>query len=168
VTWITETIGCIFPEAWAEFERTANRTAEQSLIDAYYRLIRHPDRRTRELAAEAWCKWEDAVSLKPQARFADPDFRMIFSTLVIHYWANAAFLDGQEILQNMKRIAHLPGVLIHGRLDVSGPLQTAWQLHQRWSKSRLIVVETEGHGGAVMWNEFSKAIANFLPAFPQD
>jgi proline iminopeptidase len=168
VTWITETIGCIFPEAWAEFERTANRTAEQSLIDAYYRLIRHPDRRTRELAAEAWCKWEDAVSLKPQARFADPDFRMLFATLVIHYWANAAFLDGQEILQNMKRIAHLPGVLIHGRLDVSGPLQTAWQLHQRWSKSRLIVVETEGHGGAVMWNEFSKAIANFLPAFPQD
>ena len=173
VTWITETIGCIFPEAWAEFERTANRRAGQSLIDAYYRLIRHPDRRTRELAAEAWCKWEDVlVSLdpqaKPSARFADPNFRMNFATLVIHYFANAAFLDGQEILQNMNRIAHLPGVLIHGRLDVSGPLQTAWQLHQCWSKSRLIVVETEGHGGAVMWNEFSKAIANFFPASPQD
>ena len=173
VTWITETIGCIFPEAWAEFERTANRRAGQSLIDAYYRLIRHPDRRTRELAAEAWCKWEDVlVSLdpqaKPSARFADPNLRMNFATLVIHYFANAGFLDGQEILQNMKRIAHLPGVLIHGRLDVSGPLQTAWQLHQCWSKSRLIVVETEGHGGTVMWNEFSKAIANFSPASAQD
>ena len=62
----------------------------------------------------------------------------------------------------MKRIAHLPGVLIHGRLDISGPVQTAWQLHQYWSKSRLIVVETEGHGGALMWNEFTKAIAGFL------
>ena len=173
VTWITETIGCFFPEAWAEFERTANRTAGQSLIDAYYRLIRHPDRRTRELAAEAWCKWEDVlVSLdpqaKPSARFADSNFRMLFATLVIHYFANAAFLDGQEILQNMNRIAHLPGVLVHGRFDVSGPLQTAWQLHQCWSKSRLIVVETEGHGGTITWNEFSKAIANFLPASPQD
>ena len=58
VTWITETIGCIFPEAWSEFERTANRRAGESLIDAYYRLIRHPDRKTREQAAEAWCKWE--------------------------------------------------------------------------------------------------------------
>ena len=173
VTWITETIGCFFPEAWAEFERTANRTAGQSLIDAYYRLIRHPDRRTRELATEAWCKWEDVlVSLnppaKPSARFADPNFRMIFATLVIHYFANDGFLNGQEILLNMNRIAHLPGVLIHGRFDVSGPLQTAWQLHECWSKSRLIVVETEGHGGAVMWNEFSKAIANFSPASPQD
>jgi proline iminopeptidase len=168
VMWITETIGCIFPEAWSEFERTANRRAGESLIDAYYRLIRHPDRKTREQAAEAWCKWEDVlVSLDPQARprvrFADPDFRVNFATLVIHYFANAAFLKGQEILNNMERIAHLPGVLIHGRLDVSGPLQTAWQLHQRWSASRLIVVETEGHGGATMANEFTKAIASFLP-----
>jgi proline iminopeptidase len=168
VTWLTETIGCIFPEAWSEFEQMANRKAGESLIDAYYRLIRHPDRKTREQAAEAWCKWEDVlVSLgsrgNPSARFADPDFRMLFATLVIHYFANAAFLEGKEILQNMGRIAHLPGVLIHGRLDVSGPLRTAWQLHQRWRKSRLIVVETEGHGGPAMGNEFTKAIGSFLP-----
>ena len=53
-----------------------------------------------------------------------------------------------QILQNMERIAHLPGVLIHGRLDISGPLETAWQLHRRWSNSRLIVVENEGHGAS--------------------
>jgi proline iminopeptidase len=169
VTWITETIGCIFPEAWSVFQQIANQRTGESLIDAYYRLIRHPDRKMRELAAEAWCKWEDVhISLNPQTKpnagFADPDFWMIFATLVIHYWANAAFLEGQEILQNMGPIVHLPGVLIHGRLDVSSPLQTAWQLHQRWSKSRLIVVEVEGHGGAVMANEFTKAIANFVPA----
>jgi proline iminopeptidase len=96
VTWITETIGCIFPEAWSEFDRAAKRKAGQSVIDAYYQLIRDRDRRTRELAAEAWCKWEDVhVSLNPQAkpnaRFADPNFRMILTTLVTHYWANAAF-----------------------------------------------------------------------------
>ncbi|HTD15091.1 MAG TPA: alpha/beta fold hydrolase, partial [Chthoniobacterales bacterium] len=100
VAWITETIGCIFPEAWSEFEQKGNRQAGERLVDAYYRLIRHPDRKTRELAAEAWCKWEDVlVSLdprsKPSARFADPDFRMNFATLVIHYFANAAFLEGK-------------------------------------------------------------------------
>jgi proline iminopeptidase len=168
VTWITETVGRFFPEAWYEFEQRANRRAGERLIDAYYRLIRDPDRKTRERAADAWCKWEDVlVSLspeaKPSARFADPDFRVNFATLVIHYFANAAFLERREILQNMERIVHLPGVLIHGRLDVSGPLQMAWQLHRCWSKSRLIVVETEGHGGAVMINEFAKAIAGFLP-----
>lgn len=169
VTWITETVGHFFPEAWSEFEQRANRRAGERLIDAYYRLIRDPDRKTRERAADAWCKWEDMlVSLDPQARpsarFADPDFRMNFATLVIHYFANAAFLKGQEILKNVERVAHLPGVLIHGRLDVSGPLQTPWQLHQRWSKSRLVVVETEGHGGTTMADEFTKAIGSFLPS----
>jgi proline iminopeptidase len=166
VNWITETIGCIFPEAWAEFEQRASRGAGERLIDAYYRLIRDPNPQTRERAAAAWCKWEDIhVSLnpgaKPSARFFNPDFRMLFATLVIHYFANAAFLDGREILQNMEGIVHLPVVLIHGRLDISGPLQTAWQLHQRWRNSRLIVVENEGHGGSAIWNEFTKAIASF-------
>jgi proline iminopeptidase len=166
VTWITETIGCIFPEAWSEFEHGASRRVGERVIDAYYRLILDPDRKTRELAAEAWCKWEDVIvslnpGAQPSARFADLNFRVLFATLVIHYFANSAFLEGREILQNMERIVHLPGVLIHGRLDISGPLQTAWRLHQRWSNSRLIVVETEGHGGAVMWNEFAKAIAGF-------
>ena len=155
VRWLTETIGCIFPEAWTAFEQTANRRPGESVIDAYYRLIRDRDRKVREQAAEAWCKWEDAIvsldpQAKPSARFADPNFRMNFATLVIHYFANAAFLEGREILKNMGRIAHLPGVLIHGRLDVSGPLHTAWQLHQLWSESQLIVVETEGHGGAIV------------------
>jgi proline iminopeptidase len=168
VTWITETIGCFFPEAWAAFEQTANRRAGESVIDAYYRSIRDPDRKVREQAAEAWCKWEDVIvsldpQAKPSARFADPDFRMNFATLVIHYFANAAFLEGREILKSIGRLAHLPGVLIHGRLDVSGPLRTAWQLHQRWSESQLIVVEAEGHGGSVMADEFTKAIVGFLP-----
>ncbi|MBV9878054.1 MAG: prolyl aminopeptidase [Verrucomicrobia bacterium] len=166
VTWLTETIGCIFPEPWTAFEQTANRRPGENVIDAYYRLIRDPNRQIREQAAEAWCKWEDVIvsldpQAKPSARFADPNFRINFATLVIHYFANAAFLEGQEILKNMGRIAHLPGVLIHGRLDVSGPLSTAWQLHQRWSGSQLVVVETEGHGGPVMIKEFAKAIAGF-------
>jgi proline iminopeptidase len=38
-------------------------------------------------------------------------------------------------------------VLINGRYDVSGPLVTAWQLSQRWTTSRLFVLDDAGHGG---------------------
>jgi proline iminopeptidase len=41
----------------------------------------------------------------------------------------------------------IPGVLIHGKLDVSGPLETAWRLHRNWSASELHIVEDMGHGG---------------------
>jgi proline iminopeptidase len=50
----------------------------------------------------------------------------------------------------MHRIAHIPGVLIHGRYDVSGPLDTAYDLHRAWPASRLTVVDDAGHGGDSM------------------
>ena len=38
-------------------------------------------------------------------------------------------------------------MLIHGRYDVSNPLETAWRLSQRWRTSRLHVLDDAGHGG---------------------
>ena len=42
----------------------------------------------------------------------------------------------------------IPAVLVHGRFDVSGPLDTAWRLHQAWPGSELVVLGDAGHGGA--------------------
>ena len=59
-------------------------------------------------------------------------------------------------------MAHLPAVLIHGRLDVSGPLITAWELHQRWPASRLVVIVHEGHGGKDLSAAVIRAYADML------
>ena len=80
---------------------------------------------------------------------------------MIHYWRHASFLEEGALLGRMDRIAHLPGVLIHGRLDVSSPLDTAWQLHRAWPASSLVVVENEGHGGGTMVGEVAAAISRF-------
>lgn len=49
-------------------------------------------------------------------------------------------------------LAGIPGVLIHGRLDISGPADVAWRTAQAWPDAELRLVEEEGHGagGAVM------------------
>jgi proline iminopeptidase len=49
----------------------------------------------------------------------------------------------------------IPGALIHGRFDISGPLSTAWQLHKRWTTTRLHILDDAGHGGG---NEFMPSI----------
>jgi proline iminopeptidase len=54
-------------------------------------------------------------------------------------------------------------VLIHGRLDVSSPLETAWKFHKVWPNSELIVVD-ERHGGDVINDELVRAVAKFAPA----
>lgn len=47
-------------------------------------------------------------------------------------------------------VGAIPAVLIHGRRDISSPVATAWQLHQHWPASQLVIDETGGHGGGSM------------------
>lgn len=61
-------------------------------------------------------------------------------------------------MANLYRIAHIPAVLIHGLHNVSGPLDTAWELHKSWPSSRLVVVDDASHFGGRMGQEFVAAI----------
>ena len=71
---------------------------------------------------------------------------MCFARLVTHYWSHAAFLDDGQLLRDAHRLAGIPGVLIHGRLDISGPPDTAWQLARVWPDAELVLVDDAGHG----------------------
>ena len=168
VEWITESVGNIFPAEWDAFAEAANAAPGQRMIDAYYTLITHTDPAIRAKAVEDWCRWEDAhVSLDPNRRpmLSDDatEYKQNFATLVVHYWKHGGFMGERPILAHMDRIADIPGVLIHGKLDVSSPLRTAWELHQNWPKSDLIVVNDEGHGGPKMIDEMVRVIATFAP-----
>ncbi|EWM63664.1 LOW QUALITY PROTEIN: prolyl aminopeptidase, partial [Micromonospora sp. M42] len=90
-----------------------------------------------ERAARDWCDWEDVhVSLAggyaPDPRFADPVFRYGFARLVTHYFANRGFQPDGQVLRDAGRLARIPGVLVQGRLDVSGPPDIAWLLTRDW------------------------------------
>lgn len=135
--------------------------------DAYATLLFDTEPAVREHAAREWCAGEDAhVSLtpghRPNPRFEDQEFRLRFARLVTHYWRNAAFLDDNQLLHDAPNLDGIPGVLIHGRYDVSGPLETAWRLSQRWSTSRLHVVDDAGHGGG---DSFSATVVESLTQF---
>jgi proline iminopeptidase len=168
VDWITETVGAVFPEAWDRYAGHAEqagigyRRGRGRLVEAYARLITSPDPEVRDAASLAWAEWEDHhVSIGTDGvhrdpRWDDPDFRHAFVKLATHYWAHDGFLD-PPILERMDRLSGVPATLIHGRRDISGPLVTAWRLHQTWPGSVLVVDEGDGHGGPSMVEEWCAA-----------
>ncbi len=167
IEWISERVGRIFPREWAELDRASGRRPGEPLLQAMLAQLTDPDPEVRDAAALAWCRWEDThVSLDPAAQphwtLLKPADRLLISTHVVNNWAHTAWLGESGILDRLDTITHLPAVLIHGRLDVSGPLVTAWELHRRWPGSRLVVVENEGHGGSTMSTELEAAYASFL------
>lgn len=157
VQWITRDVGRLFPAEWTRFrDGVPKADRDGGLVEAYSRLLNNPDPTVRHKAALDWCEWEDAhVNLGPRPRprlvNADPDFRMCFARLVTHYWRHAAWRGENQLLDNITRIAQIPAVLIHGRLDVSGPPDIAWHLAQAWPAARLHIVPGMGHesGGAM-------------------
>ncbi|WP_207922869.1 hypothetical protein [Micromonospora sp. KC606] len=64
-----------------------------------------------------------------------------------HDFSHGAWLAEGELIRDAGRSAGIPGVLIHGRLDLGSPLTTAWEPHRAWPGSELVVVEGVGHLG---------------------
>ena len=161
IDWITRDIGRVFPEAWERFAAVA-RPGER-VVDAYVRLLSDADLQVRRAAAESWCLWESThISLDPRfvAGVRALEYDETFARLVSWYWANDCFLLGEDrILSRAHSLEGIPGVLIHGRRDISGPTDTAWRLHRAWPGSRLEIVEDEGHGGPRMLELATEAIA---------
>jgi proline iminopeptidase len=154
IDWLYHGAGRFFPGAWERF-RDGVPPAERdgNLVEAYARLLEHPDPTVCETAAAGWCAWEDAVvatdpEAGPNPRYADARFRMAFARIVTHYFRHNAWLEDGQLLRDAGRLSGIPGVLIHGRLDISSPLSTAWELVQAWPGSDLVVVERSGHSSA--------------------
>ncbi len=151
VDWITRGVGMFFPEAWQRFRAgVPEPDRDGPLVDAYHRLLMHPDPAVQERAARDWCDWEMAIiavhpTHKPHPRYADARFRLGFARLVTHYWRHHGWLEDGTLLQHAGRLEGIPGIMIHGRLDIGGPPVTPWRLHQAWAGSDLWFVNEAGH-----------------------
>ena len=151
VEWVTRAMRRFFPAQWERLRDgvPADRR-DGSLVEAYSELLRDPDPAVREKAAKDWCDWEDThVSVRsdhrPSPRYADPVFRMCFARLVTHYWRHAGWLEDGALLRDGGRLTGIPGVMVHGRLDVSGPPDIAWELSRVWPDSELVLIDDAGH-----------------------
>ncbi|MGF1432213.1 prolyl aminopeptidase [Kitasatospora sp. LaBMicrA B282] len=169
IDWLYRGVGRFFPEAWQRFVAGAGGTGpDGDLLAAYARLTNHQDPEVRARATEDWCAWEDAVLSGETSGTSRPygdrptAARTALVRICAHYFSRGAFLPEGELLREAGRLAGIPGVLIHGRQDMGGPLTTAWELHQAWPGSELIVVEDAGHlGGAETRGHLLTALERF-------
>ena len=172
IDWLYRGVGRFFPDAWEQFRKgVPEADREGDLVAAYARLLESPDPEVRSKAARDWLAWEDTViSLEPQGRpgaYSDrpPDAAVAFVRICSHYFSHGAWLEEGELLRNAGRLAGIPGVLLHGRLDLGSPLSTAWELAQAWPGAALVVVDDSGHTGSATMRELALgAVARFADA----
>jgi proline iminopeptidase len=167
--WLYRGAGRFFPEAWARFRDhvgaenyrlpTGTEPPIEDLLMAYSRLMENPDPGIRTRAATEWLAWEDAVISQesngsPGLYGNRPDnAKLALVRICSHYFAHGGFLEDGVLIREAGRLAGIPGVLIHGRNDLSGGVITAWELARAWPGAELIVVEDSGHTGSTAMRE---------------
>jgi proline iminopeptidase len=170
IEWLYRGAARFFPEQWERFLAGAPGTPRDGdIVGAYARLAEHPDADVRHKATADWCAWEDAVlsgeTTGTSSPYGDrlPLAKLAFVRICTRYFAHGAWLPEGVLLQEAHRLAGIPGVLIHGRLDIGGPLGTAWQLSRAWPGARLVVVEDAGHLGSATTRDRVLDALNHFP-----
>jgi proline iminopeptidase len=141
----------IFPDAWEEYVKPIPPEERDNMLTAYYKRLTSNDMKVRLEAARAWSVWEASTSrlfLDKQLMqiFGETEFAEAFARIECHFFVNKGFFeDNDQLLNNVDKIRHIPGVIVQGRYDVVCPMVSAWELHKAWQDSKLIVVPDAGH-----------------------
>lgn len=140
--------GRFFPEAWAEFIAPIPVTEHDDLIAAYYKRLTSPDESEQTRFARPWVRWESATAaLRPgRPGMVDGSYARAFARIEAHYFEHRGWLSSdRQIIENMDRIAHIPGVIVQGRYDVICPPVTAMRVAEAWPLAELHLVDDAGH-----------------------
>jgi proline iminopeptidase len=140
----------VFPDLWEEFVAPIPLLERGHLIEAYGRLLDHPDPEVHQPAAIAWSRWESStITLLPQAdtiaRFTEPEYATAFARIENHYFRHGGWWEEGQLIRDATRLVGIPAVIVQGRYDMCTPMMTAWDLHTAWPEAELRIVGDAGH-----------------------
>ncbi len=141
----------LFPDLWEHYVSPIPTAERGDMMTAYYQRLTSDDPAVVRDAARAWSIWEGATSFLRQRsdyieKFDDPNYAAAFARIECHYFVNRGFLrQDDQLLVDVKRIRHIPGVIVQGRYDVVCPMRSAWDLHRAWPEADLRIVPDAGH-----------------------
>ncbi len=141
--------GAFWPEIWQQFVGLIPEDERDDLIAAYHRRLFSGDAIEETRYARSWASWENAlasIESNGAGGSGPAEYARAFARLENHYFSHGCFLNAnQQILDNMDKIAHIPGIIVQGRFDMICPPVSAHSLASLWPASRLVMVAKAGH-----------------------
>lgn len=141
----------LFPDYWQDYLAPIPQEERGDLMQAFYKRLTGSDQIAQMHAAKAWSCWEGrTLTLRPSAEVVERfhERALAIARIECHYFVNDAFLEPDQLIRDMPKIAHLPGIIVHGRYDVVTPMDNAWALHQAWPGSELQIIREAGHAAS--------------------
>ena len=142
--------GQFWPDLWQRFCAMIPEAERGDLIAAYHKRLFSGNRAEEIRYGRAWSAWETALASIENTGGASyggsGEYARAFARLENHYFTNGGFLaEGQQILENMDKIASVGGTIVQGRYDMICPPRSAYELSRKWMLSDLRMIGKAGH-----------------------
>lgn len=160
--WMLKQSALFYPDV---VERFTDEVRGWGSIPAYYAKLINSDNKEEQLKAfNLLGNYERIMGeLDVEAKIQEIDDRALNNMRIyLGYWAKNYTLKNNEIMRNVKKIAHIPTLMVHNRLDFSCPLQAAYELHKALPNSKLVIVPEKGHVGKLLYGAINKESREFL------
>jgi proline iminopeptidase len=140
----------LFPDKWEDFLAPIPEAERGDLMQAFRKRLTGTDMQARIAAARAWSRWEgETITMTSDAAatggFGDDHFALAFARIENHYFIHHGWMDEGQLLRDVGRIRHIPGVIVQGRYDVATPMRSAWDLRRAWPEADFFPVTMAGH-----------------------
>ncbi len=152
--FFSDKAGRIFPDEWERFTGILNIDTNhyENILHEYHRMITSDHHAERLNAANAWSRWTGKIVTwtlpqdedeKDEDR--DPEQLIRETGLELHYAINHYFLEPDQLIRNIGRLPKVPVKLIHGRRDITCPVESSWRLYKTIPHATLTILHEAGH-----------------------
>ena len=140
----------LFPDQWESYLAPIPEAERGDLVAAYHRRLTSEDPAVQLEAAKAWSGWEGATNtLLPDPKLLEEQmsdsFAIAIARIENHFMVHRGWLEEGQLIRDVGRIRHIPGVIVQGRYDACTPPVTAWDLHRAWPEADLHIIPDAGH-----------------------
>lgn len=160
--WILEQSGLFYPDVMEKIKAEVH--GWRTIPETYAELINSRKPEEQKKAVSLFGNYERVLGnfdVEQEAGDLD-DKALVSNRIYLNYFAKNFTLKSNEIMRNVKKIANIPALIVHNRLDFVCPLKNAYDLHKAMPNSKLVIVPEKGHVGKLLYKTLKKETAVFL------
>ena len=183
LNWFLGDVAHFYPEVWHALISYLPMNERDDVLSAYSQRIFCNDTKVSIPAAEEWNTFENAIMRlipnEPKAldskgsKTSTPEkttneqgaIEVARARVQIHYIQHDCFVDGEAILKDVAKLAHIPTIIVQGRYDMVCPPKSAWELSRAMPHAEFHIVQGAGH--SAMEIEVSSALVAATEKFKQ-
>ncbi len=160
--WILEQSGLFYPDVMEKIKAEVH--GWRSIPETYAELINSSKPENQKKAVSLFGNYERVLgNFDVNPEVGELDEKSLASNRVyLNYFAKNFTLKSNEVMRNVKKIADIPALIVHNRLDFVCPLKNAYDLHKALPNSKLVIVPEKGHVGKLLSKTLQKETKKFL------